>query len=465
MRHVANLPHSTSPSAYIAIPEISAANSCNQVGSVHYSTTLAIAPGQLSTMVNGKAYPFEFTDVLCPPASVFDIDHISFIGQGYRSSLTLEQMMILYTNCYSRPIISPPPEITDIDPAWKTFCYIDAFQGNDPPIALQEVSNLMATTTSPHTNVNPTPASPVSTGQGLPDKTTSPAVAPTSSSQSPNNDPGNSAGFAKSPQPAVTGGSVPDPSLGTFAGQGTNSGQGPDTNEIAKSSPGSNSNPTTDPNRALPSVNAASNPVLYTTRITLAVTSTNVAGFPTTSLSISTLVYQDPSGPVSTPSKPNPQNLPSTQQISASIRIVTSIDAAGHPHSITETTAAAATQAFQLQTAHIVQAITTTDASGSHVTQLSTSDFVYQIPASSDISSEKSTSKGLAAIIAGALGFSATPTQNMVASGARGVSTATSSFAINGTAVGVFTGWGCKCKAYDVWGMGVVVGIAVLGVA
>ena len=72
---------------------------------------MAVAPGQLSTVVGYSSYVFDFADALCPPASVAEVDHISFIGQGYR------------------PVIAPFSAINHVDPQWVS-CYAAPFQGN-----------------------------------------------------------------------------------------------------------------------------------------------------------------------------------------------------------------------------------------------------------------------------------------------------------------------------------------------
>ena len=58
----ANQHQSVSPSAYIAFPAISAFDACGTLGSMHNSTTLAYAPGQLSTIVFSSegSYAFSF---------------------------------------------------------------------------------------------------------------------------------------------------------------------------------------------------------------------------------------------------------------------------------------------------------------------------------------------------------------------------------------------------------------------
>ena len=82
---------STSPSVYIAFPQISATDGCGLIGSVYTQKILGFAPGELSTaVINASAaisaltpqyFPFDFRYALCPPASLEAMDHISFVGQ------------------------------------------------------------------------------------------------------------------------------------------------------------------------------------------------------------------------------------------------------------------------------------------------------------------------------------------------------------------------------------------------
>ncbi|MCJ1395104.1 Mucin-21 [Xylographa bjoerkii] len=153
----------TSPSAYIVFPTISAADECGLVGSIHTDVTFPVAAGQLSTVIASQnvysTFPFDFADALCPPASVADDFHISFIGQGYR------------------PIIAPPAGLTSIDPAWVSFCGVgDPFQGNDPPYALTPAANLSPSTTIPSALPDKTSASPSSAIPSMPAQTSTTAM-------------------------------------------------------------------------------------------------------------------------------------------------------------------------------------------------------------------------------------------------------------------------------------------------
>ena len=180
---------STSPSAYIAFPTISAADMCDTVGNVYTDITLAVASGQLSTVVGYSTFEFDFADALCPPASVAEVNHISFIGQGYR------------------PVIAPFPGITHIDPQWIS-CGAADFQGNDPPSALVPKNGLSPFTTPSDAPAKPTAASPSSGVPAIPAQTSRAAV--TTKTESPLPEP-------KSSTDPGSSGPVQSPSQSTLA--------------------------------------------------------------------------------------------------------------------------------------------------------------------------------------------------------------------------------------------------------
>ncbi|MCJ1438064.1 hypothetical protein MMC27_007451 [Xylographa pallens] len=134
----------TSPSAYIAIATISAYDDCGVIGDAHTSVTLGYAPGQLSTFIFGGGAEtltssFDFADAQCLPASLSDQTY------GYT---------VVGHNGEYNPVISPPADLTLLDPKWNVNCLGAAFQGVDPPFALVPQSVLVP---------NPTPVSPVVT--------------------------------------------------------------------------------------------------------------------------------------------------------------------------------------------------------------------------------------------------------------------------------------------------------------
>lgn len=112
---------SISPSVYLVFPTISAGNECTQVGNVYISQTLSFAPGALSTMVgtSGVVQPFNFEDLPCPPPDVAAADNW-FYNPSWNPG-----------RAYS-PMVSPPPEIFALDPAFAD-CVAAVYQGFDPP--------------------------------------------------------------------------------------------------------------------------------------------------------------------------------------------------------------------------------------------------------------------------------------------------------------------------------------------
>ena len=137
---------------------------CGNLGSVYTSLTLGYAPGELSTGIfttdgNIVYYPFNFADARCPPTSIQN--SVSLLGQsGYN------------------PIISPPADLTLLDPNWNANCYAAPFQGNDPPYSLVPAANLVPSPTGLDPVVYPTPASPSPTPSALPVQTHSPSSSP-----------------------------------------------------------------------------------------------------------------------------------------------------------------------------------------------------------------------------------------------------------------------------------------------
>jgi len=112
---------SVSPSVYLVFPTISAGNACTQVGKVYISQTFSFAPGALSTMVgtSGVVQPFNFADLPCPPPDVAAADNW-FYNPSYNPG-----------RAYA-PMVSPPPEIFSMDPAFAN-CVAAVYQGFDPP--------------------------------------------------------------------------------------------------------------------------------------------------------------------------------------------------------------------------------------------------------------------------------------------------------------------------------------------
>ncbi|MCJ1244776.1 hypothetical protein MMC30_001976 [Trapelia coarctata] len=134
-----------SPYAYVVFPTIYAADSCGPLGATHRDLTLSFAPGELST-VEGRLGPvksFNFADLPCPPMSVAKADWYNFHPMDGRT--------------YA-PIIAPAPQLYTLDPLWST-CYVDIYEGYDPPYALTPATAL-AQTTDPAPIAKPTDAQP-----------------------------------------------------------------------------------------------------------------------------------------------------------------------------------------------------------------------------------------------------------------------------------------------------------------
>lgn len=109
------------PSNYLVFPTISAGNACTRVGNIYYDHTIAFAPGAISTIVGntGVTQEFNFADLPCPPPEVAAADIYFYNPQSNPG------------RPYS-PMIAPPQEIFDMDPAFKS-CVAAVYQGFDPP--------------------------------------------------------------------------------------------------------------------------------------------------------------------------------------------------------------------------------------------------------------------------------------------------------------------------------------------
>ena len=91
-----------------------ASDGCKQIGKGYSSITTSFAPGELSTIDIGghSTNVFNFHDLPCPPSG-FDLPS----GKPYA------------------PLISPPPFIWELDPAFSG-CIPGYSQGVDPPVAV-----------------------------------------------------------------------------------------------------------------------------------------------------------------------------------------------------------------------------------------------------------------------------------------------------------------------------------------
>lgn len=159
----------TSPSIYVAYHDISASNSCGQVGSKHTSITLSFQPGQLSTIDYsaglfgfggnpGQPKPFDLKNLPCPPQSLIDA----------QESANQPGLSLPARGTYA-PIIAPPLAIRSLDPAWKT-CF--SFYAFDPPKTLAPaVAMVPSPTPAKQADPQVTPAMPRPTFDDLPVQT------------------------------------------------------------------------------------------------------------------------------------------------------------------------------------------------------------------------------------------------------------------------------------------------------
>ena len=109
----------------MVIPAISAGNTCSQRGGVYTDLTLSLPPNGLSTIErpSGSTLAFDFQDLPCPPPPVATAD------------------WWLYNPSYNpgrayQPLLSAPPEIWGLDPAWSD-CVTATNNFLDPPTAMQ----------------------------------------------------------------------------------------------------------------------------------------------------------------------------------------------------------------------------------------------------------------------------------------------------------------------------------------
>lgn len=145
----------------MVFPTIYAADSCGPLGTTHKDLTLSFAPGELST-VEGRLGPvksFNFADLPCPPMSVAKADWYNFHPMDGRP--------------YA-PIIAPASQLYSLDPLWST-CYVDIYEGYDPPYALTPATAL-AQTTEPAPIAKPTDPQPQDQAPSGPIQTQSPKM-------------------------------------------------------------------------------------------------------------------------------------------------------------------------------------------------------------------------------------------------------------------------------------------------
>lgn len=113
------------PSVYLVFPTISAGNSCTRVGNIYERQTIAMAPEAVSSIIgtSGVAAQFNYADLPCPPPDVASAQSFFYNPQFNPG------------RAYG-PMISPPPELFALDPAFKD-CVAAVYQGFDPPRAMR----------------------------------------------------------------------------------------------------------------------------------------------------------------------------------------------------------------------------------------------------------------------------------------------------------------------------------------
>ncbi|KAL9120012.1 MAG: hypothetical protein Q9187_003434, partial [Circinaria calcarea] len=165
-------PGSTYPSAYVVFPNVLAQDACGLRGPNITSLTLALAPGELSSVVGrgpgpvalgkGTTLPFNFADFPCGPGNTTIINQ--FLPNGGQQTLY-------------QPIIAAPSKLIDMEPLWKG-CHQDYWQGQDPPFALTRASAIAPVTFSVDPVIPTSSAAPSPPIPALPIDTGSPSVSP-----------------------------------------------------------------------------------------------------------------------------------------------------------------------------------------------------------------------------------------------------------------------------------------------
>ena len=165
-------------------PSVYALDACGLRGPNITSLTLALAPGELSSVVGRgpgpqslrkvTTLPFNFADMPCGPGNTTVVNQ--FLPNGGQQTLY-------------QPILAAPSKLIDMEPLWKG-CHQDYWQGQDPPFALTPAPALVPATFSVDPVIPTTSAAPSPSIPALPIDTGSPSVSPgpdSGSSNPPNN--------------------------------------------------------------------------------------------------------------------------------------------------------------------------------------------------------------------------------------------------------------------------------------
>ena len=183
----------TSPSLYLAFHgAVSVTDYCRQRGKIHYDPTIAIPPGDLSTLsFNNNLILF---DGFAPQTGIFDPGACHTYGLSnattssalvpvYGSHGELNGVSTWYTTVFYtmgppyNPILLPPKQLSALDPAWAACTSWDSYGQNayalsfglyDPPHVLTAMTAMVDPSITPQsslpqqTPIAPSPAGPIS---------------------------------------------------------------------------------------------------------------------------------------------------------------------------------------------------------------------------------------------------------------------------------------------------------------
>lgn len=167
----------TFPSLYIAIHgTVSVADSCGIRGNVHYNPTIAVPPGDLSTLSFGSTYVrlagFEpqteaYDPAACHTYGLSNGSTTSYLNKNGGSSRWITTVAYTMGPPYN-PILLPPAQLTALDPEWGACTAWDSYGDNaydvffglyDPPRALSRASAMADPSITSAGSIAPTTAS------------------------------------------------------------------------------------------------------------------------------------------------------------------------------------------------------------------------------------------------------------------------------------------------------------------
>ncbi|GAB1737175.1 hypothetical protein NU219Hw_g857t1 [Hortaea werneckii] len=182
--------HLTSPSVYISFYTAYAHNECgSQVGKRYPGAILPLNPDELSSVyglygtlystLSDPLFPVPVTSAYLKAASfnLADLNWpvpVSAYQNQPKFKLGGEIFSVVFDDY--RPVLAVPPQIREMDPAWKT-CELDWEGLYDPPKALQPARTMAGVTTPTGGEIEPTdPPSPSSGPESPASRTTSAGV-------------------------------------------------------------------------------------------------------------------------------------------------------------------------------------------------------------------------------------------------------------------------------------------------